>query len=199
MKTSINSLKARAETALADARALTETAQAAAGRNLTDAEQRQFDAKLADARRAAQEIRKVKTADDLARQAKAFTEQVGMPIGSGDDSLPTESRLHGSSWAKSAAATVQRASGQLGIKALTSGSIDIPSVVESEVIRLGETPRRVLDLVTTMPVSGNAYAFLRQTVRSTLAAFTADAQAKPVSTYTVTEVEDRVRVPRPLV
>ena len=86
----------------------------AAGRNLTDAEQKTFDAKIADARHAAEEIRKVKTDEVLYRQAKALADEVGLPL-TAECSTSTLGRPYGTTWSKSATDIVQTASRGLGV------------------------------------------------------------------------------------
>lgn len=79
-------------------------------------------------------------------------------------------------------------------RAVTSGSIDLPSLVEPNVIA-NPRPARLIDLlVTRQTVGGNAFEYFQQTVRTNNAAPVADNATKPTSVFTVTPVEDRCRV-----
>jgi HK97 family phage major capsid protein len=79
-------------------------------------------------------------------------------------------------------------------RAVTSGSIDLPSLVEPNVVAKPR-PARLIDLlVTRQTVGGNAFEYFQQTVRTNNAAPVADNATKPTSVFTVTPVEDRCRV-----
>lgn len=95
-----------------------------------------------------------------------------------------------------AAQAVKAAGGELGIKALLSGTVDVPSPITTDVVRTAQVPTSFLDLITNRrPIDGtNTFNYLKQTVRTNNAAPVADGAVKPTSVYTVQEVEDRVRV-----
>jgi HK97 family phage major capsid protein len=98
----------------------------------------------------------------------------------------------GGDWATRVAGTITALRSQT--RAVTSGSIDLPSLVQPEVIAKPR-PSRLIDLlVTRQTVAGNAFEFFQQTVRTNNAAPVADSAVKPTSVFTVTPVEDRCRV-----
>lgn len=99
-----------------------------------------------------------------------------------------------SQWAAAVASSMSAAAKQLGVKAITSGSIEIPTLISTD-MALPDRPDRVIDLlVDRQTIATNEFEFLRQTARSTQAAPVPDLAQKPVSTYTLTPVIDRVRV-----
>lgn len=104
----------------------------------------------------------------------------------------------GASWARRTADRFQRImSSPDGAKALTSGSIDVPSIIQEPVQILGR-PTSILDLVpkpkNTDKGNGNAFSYLRQTARTNNAAAVADNATKPTSVYSFGDVEDTFRV-----
>lgn len=104
----------------------------------------------------------------------------------------------GASWARKTADKFQRImSSPDGAKALTSGSIDVPSIIQEPVQILGR-PTSILDLVpkpkNTEKGNGNAFSYLRQTARTNNAAAVADNATKPTSVYSFGDVEDTFRV-----
>jgi len=81
-----------------------------------------------------------------------------------------------------------------GGKALTSGSIMVPSLARG-VVSSADRPRSILDLIRVERLDGtDSFAFLRETARTHLASTVASGALKPTSTYSVEKVEDRVRV-----
>ena len=109
----------------------------------------------------------------------------------------------GSAWATVAAEAFVKAmpADSAGRKSLVSGTIGLPSPIAPEVVGISQVPRRVLDLLPRRAIEpgqpfggGNSFSYLKQTVRTNAAAFVADSADKPVSIYTVAEIEDRVRV-----
>ena len=99
-------------------------------------------------------------------------------------------------WATRAANAIWTANGFNGgeVRAITSSSIDLPTLVLPQVVAL-DRPKRVIDvLVDRQEVPSNAFEFWQQTVRTNNAAFVADLGTKPTSTFTVSPVEDRLRV-----
>ena len=97
-------------------------------------------------------------------------------------------------WAAAVADSVFAAARQVGVKAITSGSIEIPTLISTDVF-LPERYDRLIDLlVDRQTIETNEFEFLRQTARSTQAAPVPDLAQKPTSSYTFTPVLDRVRV-----
>ncbi|MEV5689920.1 phage major capsid protein [Micromonospora globbae] len=110
--------------------------------------------------------------------------------GSPSEYVPTGA---GSKWARQVAGKLIAQADRHGVKALTSGSIEVPAVVEP-IVALPARPLRVLDLIPRRTLTENTYEYLRQTVRTNNAAPVADGAVKPTSIYTVVSVEDRARV-----
>jgi hypothetical protein len=95
-------------------------------------------------------------------------------------------------WATRAAEAIWKANGEK--RAVVASSIDIPSLVEPEVVPMNR-PLRVIDLfVDRQQIGGNSFEYYKQTTRTNGAAVVADGSTKPTSTLTVTPVEDRCRV-----
>ncbi len=90
-------------------------------------------------------------------------------------------------WADLTATAIESMGGES--RAIVSGSIDLPSLIESQVEALPR-PNRLIDLLTTRKTltNGVAFEYLRQTVRTTAAAPVADHGEKPTSTYTMVPV-----------
>jgi HK97 family phage major capsid protein len=98
-------------------------------------------------------------------------------------------------WAERVAEKLSRAmGGGQEHRAVTSGSIDIPQLIEPEVIPMAR-PQRLIDLFSNrLGLDGNAFEFYRQSVRTLTATAVADAGTKPTSTLTVAPIQDRCRV-----
>ncbi|GLP83595.1 hypothetical protein TUM20984_50150 [Mycobacterium antarcticum] len=95
-------------------------------------------------------------------------------------------------WANRAADAMLKMGGET--RAVTSGSIDIASLIEAEVTPKAR-PARLLDLlVNRKPLDGNSFEYYRQTVRTNNAAPVADSAQKPTSVFTVAAITDRARV-----
>lgn len=168
----------------------------AKGRDLTDDEAGRVDEIDADLK---------VFADHQAAIAKSRAElaDLGAPS-EGDFDLPADSggysgsftrtagKAAGSSWAKSVQDRLRRTADRTGVKALLTGQITVPPVVE--IVDLPQVPTRLLDLVQRERLDGNNFAYLRQTVRTDNTDVVADLGTKPTSVYTFAEVEDRARV-----
>lgn len=98
----------------------------------------------------------------------------------------------GAAWAQRAAAAIQGMGGEQ--RALTSGAVDVPNLVEPNITPLAR-PNRLIDLlVNRKALDGNAFEYFRQTVRTNNAAPVADNALKPTSVLTTAAVQDRARV-----
>ncbi|MDX1882251.1 hypothetical protein SBI63_02670, partial [Mycolicibacterium sp. 120270] len=98
----------------------------------------------------------------------------------------------GGDWGTRAAAAF--AALHTSTRAVTAGSLDLPSLVQPDVVAKPR-PGRLIDLlVTRQQVAGNSFEYYRQTVRTNNAAPVADGTLKPTSVFTVEPVEDRCRV-----
>ncbi|MGV0795645.1 phage major capsid protein [Mycolicibacterium elephantis] len=98
----------------------------------------------------------------------------------------------GQDWASRAATAIRKMGGEN--RAVTSGSIDLPTLVEPNVVAKAR-PQRLLDLlINRKSISSNSFSFYQQTVRTNNADVVADEATKPTSVFTVAEVNDRARV-----
>lgn len=181
-------LFAEAAAAAKTAREVAEKADAA-GREMTAEERGIFDAKFKEATEKKAAGERAKKDEDIMAQAKDLARIVGDAPGASSGR---------SVWSKDAAGRLLRAMPDQpdGSKALVSGSIGVPEVIDPEVVRMGEAPTTLLDLVPKRGVEGggNTFSFLRQTVRTNNAAPVADGETKPTSIYTLAEVEDEFQV-----
>ncbi|BBZ17149.1 phage major capsid protein [Mycolicibacterium gadium] len=95
-------------------------------------------------------------------------------------------------WAQRAAQAVHAMGGEG--RALVSGAVDVPRLVEPNVTPLAR-PTRLIDLlVNRKQLEGNAFEYFRQTVRINNAAPVPDNALKPTSVLTTEAVQDRARV-----
>ena len=181
-------------TAIFDQRSAVLTAVGAAGHlQLTDDEQRQYDGLT-------------EQLGPLDTELEALSERIAemrveIQRAGRDGSNPLLASIRGSgrttdaaaaSWAQRTAQAITALGGER--RAITSGSLDVPSLVEPS-ITLTPHPARLLDLlVSRKAVEGNAYEYYVQSARTLAAAPVADAATKPTSTLTVAAVTDRCRV-----
>ena len=104
--------------------------------------------------------------------------------------------LRGHQWGVQVAEKLRRSMSHDGSesRAVVSGSIDIPSLVEPEIVAIAR-PNRLVDLlVNRRAATGYAIEYFRQIVRTTNADVVPDNALKPTSVYTVEGVTDHVRV-----
>lgn len=95
-----------------------------------------------------------------------------------------------SSWATRAAKTFMPSES----RAVTSGSWEVPTLVDPAVTPKSRPMRLVDLLVNRSTLQSNAFEYLRQTVRTINAAPVADGATKPTSVFTLAPVNDRARV-----
>lgn len=183
------------------ARTITEKAMAAGRDALTANEQTTYDTHMAKARDALDSLKSVKADESILTQARALADEIGEPVDSADSRTGGRRKAARGLWAKSTAERMAKAmTAEVdGQKALVSGSIGVPSPIETGIVTMSEPPRSLLDLIPTKGLgggfdAGNTFTFLRQTVRTNNAAPVADGELKPTSVYTIEEVEDRVHV-----
>jgi HK97 family phage major capsid protein len=175
--------------ALAAARAVTAKAEAE-GREMTDAEVAEANRQLGKYQSAKSKLESPRV-DIMEMMSGAAYPGSALP-GTGFKARAK------AAWAEKAAQTVQAVMrGPEGQKALTSGSIDVASVI-NPVSEITGRPTSVLDLVVKPRVTGsgvgNAFSYLRQTTRENNAGPVADNATKPTSVYTFGDVEDSFRV-----
>lgn len=154
----------------------------------------------ADAAEAQRHIDEGRRKARTAVRFKADADTRDMLRGLGDDAphpphgaANTGYRAGASTWATRVAGQLAKTAGAYGVKAITTGGIDVPAVVEPTV-EIPSRPTRLLDLVPTRPLTGNSYSYPRQTARTSNAATVPDNTVKPESVYTFEEIEDRARV-----
>lgn len=95
-------------------------------------------------------------------------------------------------WAQRAAAAIQTMGGES--RAMVSGAVDVPNLVEASITPMAR-PQRLIDLLVNRKlIDGNAFEYFRQTVRTNNAAPVADNAEKPTSVLTTTAIQDRARV-----
>lgn len=100
---------------------------------------------------------------------------------------PTPSR-----WAMQVLGTMQKTTSGYGTKALLTGTINTPPVVE--VAALPDLPTRIVDLIPKETLDSNTFQWLMQTVKDSQAGVVADGGTKPTSAFTFAEAEGRARV-----
>lgn len=95
-------------------------------------------------------------------------------------------------WAQRAAQAIHAMGGEG--RALVSGAVDVPRLVEPTITPMAR-PKRLIDLlVNRKQIEGNAFEYFRQTLRTNNAAPVADGAVKPTSILTTTAIQDRARV-----
>ncbi|MFI9118685.1 phage major capsid protein [Streptomyces bikiniensis] len=154
----------------------------------------------------AEKLAKIKALSDRLAELKAMGDASGELSGDGAQAFKTgvtgshkaatTSTAHGArQWAQDAAQALTKAAEKHGVKALTSGSVDAPTMVRTGLFAMPSNPARLLDLIVDVQsVPGNEFEYLQQTVRTDNAAAVVDAATKPTSIYTVASIQDRVRV-----
>ena len=172
-------------------------------RELTPGEKAEFDAKFeeATAKKAAADLATTRASSQREKDAQIMAAARALALKVGTPAPAGATSGDGRGWAKSTADRLihTMTAGNGGEKALVSGSIGVPNVIDPNVVRVGVVPRTILDLIGIRPArsngqGGNTFTYLRQTVRTNNAAPVADGALKPTSTYTLAEVEDRFRV-----
>ena len=173
-------LKEKAAEARAEMKAIAEKVKREGRAELTSGEDARFRAIAA-------------TLSDLNDQADQLRDEI---IRSGrldrDALAVSRATSGGGGWAARAATALQKMTGEA--RAVTSGSVNVPSLIDPAVTPKSRPTRLVDLLVNRAPVQANNFDYWRQTTRTNAAAPVADLAVKPTSTYTLTAVEDRCRV-----
>jgi HK97 family phage major capsid protein len=140
--------------------------------------------------------------EDLAATARTYESELQrcgeLPPGlarRAADGGSCDAMAFGRQWVHQVADKLTRAMSRDGEqRAVVSGTIDIPTLVETQVIPIAR-PARLIDLFPNRaPVAGNAFEYYQQTVRTNAATAVPDGGLKPTSTLTVTPHSDRCRV-----
>jgi HK97 family phage major capsid protein len=195
------------EEARAEAKAAREICEKAEAENrdFTPNEKAAFDQHMAKGRSALDAAQAVKADRSILKQARDLANEIGEPLKPGQSaSSSAGGRRKGgrtSPWSKDVAGRMARTMIQDvdGQKAVVSGSIGVPTPIETDIVAMSSGPASLLELIPVRLLAGgfgtgNSFSFLKQTVRTNNAAPVADGALKPTSVYTIEEVEDRVRV-----
>lgn len=184
----------------------------AAQRDLTDAEMDSLEARATEAHALKAKIERGERSKALFDRAFGVSPDRSEPTGNG-------AKNHAAAtWAQKAVdnlATLASRSPS-GAKALTSGSVAVPSILSPALIE--SHPRTLLDLIPVIDPNrpgmgiarpdddgvdfvsrtvgrvGNVYSFLRQSTRLSNAGAVPDGAEKPTSTYSFGQVDDTFRV-----
>ncbi|WP_185291705.1 phage major capsid protein [Mycolicibacterium litorale] len=172
-------------TAMTERIALLDRARSEDREHLNDAEQRSYDRLSGD----------IAALDDRIDETQAEIKRAGH--GNPDVEHVRRAQRGGVTeardWAQRAATELLRLGGES--RAISSGSLDVPSLINPSITPMSR-PQRLIDLlVNRLPLNdGAAFEYHRQTVRTNNAAPVADNALKPTSVMTLTPVEDRARV-----
>lgn len=131
----------------------------------------------------------VRALDEKLAKSKATLDAIA---GNGDATATLSGQK--AAWAAQVASRVSETMGAYGVKAITTGGIDIPQALSPIVTTPAISPGRVLDLFSRAELTGNEFEYLRQTTRTNNAATVADNAAKPTSVYTFEDESGRARV-----
>jgi HK97 family phage major capsid protein len=174
-------LRDRAQQKVEEARAIAAKADTD-GRDFTANENARVKSLLDDAR--ALKSR----ADDVAGDAELLEQMTDL----GRGLTRGGTRAGGTSrWAADLSSKLARPHG--GKAVLEAGSVVVPTPLVGDVVREGERPEWVFQLIQRVPVDGDLFRFMRQTVRTLNAAPVAEGGTKPTSTVTAESVDDRCR------
>ena len=186
-------LRAAGNTALAEAKSISERA-GAAGRQMTPAEQAAHDAAIAQGYQIVDQMKAAKADESILAKARAMADEIGDINGTGTGNRGG-AQVKARDWAAKTADKMTAAAEQFGVKALVTGSIDVANPISAGVVPMPDNPTRLIDLIVQRePLSGNAFSYLRQTVRTNNAAPVADLALKPTSVFTYAEIDDKAHV-----
>lgn len=186
-------LRAAGNAAVKEAREVAEKA-ATASRQMTPAEQAAHDAAIAKGYQIVDQIKAAKADESILAKARALADEIGDINGTGAGNRGG-AQVKARDWAAKTADKMTAAAEQFGVKALITGSIDVANPISAGVVPMADNPTRLIDLIVQRePLSGNAYSYLRQTVRTNNAAPVADLALKPTSVFTYAEVDDKANV-----
>ncbi|GAA3654540.1 phage major capsid protein [Microbacterium marinilacus] len=205
MSTTLPELRLKMQRELASAREIADAATAAK-RELTSQESTRVEQHMkahSDAKLAF-DVQRAKESDETIAALKA----IGVDLGIGGPSeevkaTPTRKGPRAKAWAEKVTESIDRMGKAVGapdgVKALVSGSISVPNLLDQGTpVEIDATRTTVLDLLERGNPpgerQGNEFKYVRQTARQNNAAAVADLQPKPTSTYTFGEVSDRYRV-----
>jgi HK97 family phage major capsid protein len=193
MSTRIETLRTKGRGFLDEATSIAQKA-ADAGRHMSATEQSSHDAAITAGRQVLEQLKQAKSDEAILGQAHTLARE----IGSDDNGQPTNrggAQVKSREWAAKTATKVLTAAQQHGVKALVTGSIDVANPISVGVVPMPTNPTRLTDLIVQREgLTGNAFSYLRQTVRTNNAAPVADLALKPTSVYTYAEIDDKAHV-----
>ncbi|MGK2903590.1 MAG: HK97 family phage prohead protease [Mycobacterium sp.] len=165
------------------------------GRDLTADESASVDEAIAASKSLDGQISAGKADLAVIAQAKGLAAEIGRPLEPGEHPDPAAgghlalTGRHG----KALAGRVVKAMPRNGTKALASGQQTTSTIVLPDVVETGRPAQSLLDVLPARVVPPS-YSFLRQSVRTNLAAPVAEGSLKPTSLVSVVGVENRLRV-----
>lgn len=172
-------------------------AAAADGREMNEAERKDYEAVLAKASSL------IDQRDDMERDQKIMAHAgelipppagFGGGLGGGTAGLKSGQRLSFKHMAPQVAAQMTGGYGG-GQKALApSGAAVVQQSFEGDPIALGKVATGLLDVLPVIQHTSPEYAFLRQTTRTNNAAVVAEGAVKPTSAYTLVRIEQSLAV-----
>lgn len=174
--------------AVKEARTIAEKAD---GRNMSTTEKAVYDAAMTKGRQLLDQIKAAKADEAILEQARALAREIGSDQPTNRGGTQVKAR----EWAAKAAEKVRYTAEQFGVKALVTGSVDVPNPISVGVVPMPDNPTRLIDLIVQREgLTGNAFSYLRQTVRTNNAAPVADLALKPTSVFTYDEIDDKAHV-----
>lgn len=198
----IEELKRQLKQLSREARTLCEKAEDA-GRNFTAAEKSVIDGLTGEMDRLRLEIKTAERGGGRAAEMQdlkksidnAFGDGVGDLMMGGDAGTHPDSVQGKGAWSKAFIANERAFSAGGGRKALVpSGTVTVPGI-SATITTLSGPAQTILQLIPVETLEGtDAFAFLRETVRTNNAAAVAAGSVKPTSVYSLEKVEDRARV-----
>lgn len=175
-------------------------AELRAGRDLAAAHMRSITAKAVGrdlTAKEAAEFRELEAARDRLDEAIEYRERRGEDnpgAAAIRQAHARGDRSGGGGWATRAATAIRQHRGDGEVRALMTGEINLPQLVESQVVPMAR-PARLLDmLVNRTSIESNSFEYFRQSLRENNADVVADNEVKPTSPYGTDSIGDRVRV-----
>ena len=181
---------------LAKAREIAEKAESE-NRAMTDAEQKIYDEGVSNARDVADAVKQYRHDQEVFAFAKDLSDNVIGGLG-GDLSGSGIGAKSGQRLSfKHMGASVARQMLPDGMKALApSGGAVVGQEMKPDPVSLGQPALSLLDVIPVTAHAQPEFAYMRQTVRTNLAAVVAEGLTKPTSMLSVTRIEQSLAVVR---
>lgn len=156
------------------------------------------DEHLAAMRQLAPRVKAAKADEQTRLAIKTIGEDIGIGGGNGyTGGSPTNTRIKALGGSTGWGDTLIRANSDPfgNFKSLTpSGQINVSVPLDVEPVRMGEPVLALRQILPTEPDVTGRFSYMRQTTRTNNAAVVAPAGLKPTSIFTLTRIDDRVRV-----